>query len=126
MRDYLGSALLTYKIERPVVGGFDSEPLTLTELEVREVAPIFDNLSHEKRESLSRIGLLRGGRSKLKARIAERIASSYIYNLSHDSDYDTTYFNVVLEVNDHNGFAPFRLLVGLMSRDNCLSVIKLW
>jgi hypothetical protein len=126
MRDYLGSALLTYKIERPVVRGFDPEPLTLTELEVREDAPMFDNLSHEKRESLSRIGLLGGGRSKLKAMIAERIASSHIYNLSYDSEYDTTYFNVVLEVIDHNGFAPFRLLVGLRSRDNCLSVIKLW
>jgi hypothetical protein len=124
IRGDLKVVLFSYKIERRVFPGFEVDtefslnavsptPLPLTKFAVEIDERKFGYLTREKTESLRRIGLLGSDSSELQAMIAERIASNYIYNMSLDEEYDTTQFNIVLEIKAREGSAPFRVLAGL-------------
>jgi hypothetical protein len=140
LRDTPYDVLLSYKIERPVFTGFEYDtefslntvsptPLSLTECLIEIGERKFGYLAREKTESLRRIGLLRGDDPcKLQTMIAERIQSNYIYNLSYDTEYDTTQFNIMLEIIARESSVPFRVLASLkyLPHEKRLSLITLF
>jgi hypothetical protein len=120
---YLQGVLLSYKIERPVLEGFEVD----TEFSINAVNPNpipietftiefderkFEYLASEKAESLRKIGLLGGDLTSLRAMIQEKIASNYIYSMAYCEKHHTTQFNIILEATAPDT-KPFRVLVGL-------------
>ncbi len=98
---------LHYKIERGVYPGFESDilfalnsissmvvPLDECEVEV-EVAKL--RYLHGKKEgSMKRSGLLSLSREELQAKIRERLASNYIFNMAYTEEHETMKFITVL------------------------------
>jgi hypothetical protein len=121
---HLQGVLLTYKIERPVMRGFDEvdvefslnsvnpNPLPLEHFEIEIDEGKFDYIERERAESLRKIGIAPGNPAALKAMIREKIASNYIYSMAYTDEHDTTQFNIILE-GLPPGMKPFRVLVGL-------------
>jgi hypothetical protein len=121
---HLQGVLLSYKIERPVMRGFDEvdiefsinavnpNPLPLEDFEIEINERKFDYIAREKAQSLRKIGLSGGDPAALKAMIREKIASNYIYSMAYTDEHDTTQFNIILEFVPQ-GMKPFRVLVAL-------------
>jgi hypothetical protein len=84
-------------------------------------------LTREKADSLKRLDLLDKDADVVKAMIADRIHSNYIYNMSYDEAHGTSKFDIVLEVNSGGG-KRIRVMVALeyMPDDNELRVITLY
>ena len=131
--------LLSYKIERPVLLGFESDtglsinavsanPLPITDFQVRIDEDKFKHLANEKKGTIKRMGLFESDRSRLRDMISERLSSSYIYNMEHDDQYKITKFNLILEIHPTNGTRPQRVLVSLeyVSAERCLRLITLY
>lgn len=121
--DYEG-VFLSYKIERPVFPGFETdtefalnavspEPLKPSELELRIDQAKLEYLATVKEGSLKRIGLLNSDAATLKSLIHSKLSSNYIYNMSYEPTHQTTKFNVILEVSDPAREERFRVLVAL-------------
>lgn len=100
---------LSYKIERSVFPGFESDTLFSINAVSASVIPIrdceiqiedkkFQYLVENKTGKLKKAGLLSVRREDLEKLIRERIESNYIYNLSYLKEHDTIKFNTVIEV----------------------------
>lgn len=116
--------LLSYKIERPVVRGFEAD----TEFSLNAISPIalplgnfdieidprkFEYLSTEKAKSLEGLGLLGGHLDQLSEMIRERISRNYIYSMVQDYAHDVSRFNIMIEARPTDTELRFRALVGL-------------
>jgi hypothetical protein len=122
--NHLQGVLLSYKVERPIMRGFDEvdielslnainpNPLPLEDFEIEINEQKFDYLEREKAETLRKIGLSGGNPAALKAMIREKLASNYIYNMAHTDEHDTSQFNIVLEVAPPR-MKQFRVLMAL-------------
>ena len=134
---------LSYKIERPVYPGFETDTefslnainptfLPLSKLDIRVDIEKFKYLLTEKTGSLKRAGLIADTPENLKALIREKISSNYIYNLSYDKEHDTTKFDILLETppvdNSSSENTPIRIMVALeyMPTDQTLRLITLY
>jgi hypothetical protein len=115
--------LLSYKIERAVTTGFESDiefslnaihpnPLPLDDFEVIVEERKFEHLSKAKTESLRRAGFLDVGHEKLGKMIRAKIESNYVYSMRYLAEHGTALFNIMLEVSSAQG-KPFRVLAGL-------------
>jgi len=120
----LEGVLLSYKIERPVIPGFEVDtefsinainpnPLPMDSFSIEVADDKLEYLKGEKSESLARAGLNEIGVTGLQMLIAEKLASSYIYNLVYLQEHDVTKFNVILEIPSANNMRPTRLLAAL-------------
>jgi hypothetical protein len=69
-------------------------------------------LTREKADSLKRLDLLDKDADAVKAMIADRIHSNYIYNMSYDEAHGTSKFDIVLELGVR-GAKRFRVMVAL-------------
>jgi len=121
---YLKGVFLSYKIERPVLEGFEVDtefslnavnatplPLDFFSVEVEEAKIAY--LISNKADSLARAGMEKLSASELGERIKERISGSYIYNMTHDDDaHGVTKFNVILELSSPSA-EKTRLLAAL-------------
>lgn len=116
--------LLSYKIERPVVEGYETD----TEFSLNAISPIalplesceleidprkFEYLSSEKAKSLEGLGLLGGHVDQLKMMIQERIRGNYIYSMTQDDTHGVSRFNIMIEARPADTGRWFRALVGL-------------
>lgn len=112
LQSTLFDLFLSYKIERSVFPGFESDTLFSINAVSASVIPIrdceiqiedkkFQYLVDNKTGKLKKAGLLSVRREDLEELIRERIESNYIYNLSYLQEHDTVKFNTVIEV-----FAP--------------------
>jgi len=124
MQSMLFDMFLSYKIERPVIKGFETDtelsinsvnadPIPLSEFDILVDESKFGYLTREKIGTLKRSGLLDTGAAGLKQTIARKISSNYIYNMTYDDQYDTTRFDILLEVRPEDGDAAVRILVAL-------------
>lgn len=116
--------LLSYKIERPVVEGYETD----TEFSLNAISPIalplesceieidprkFEYLSSKKAKSLEGLGLLDGHVDQLKLMIQERISGNYIYSMTQDDTHGVSRFNIMIEARPADTGRWFRALVGL-------------
>lgn len=119
--------LLSYKIERPVVEGYEADTefslnainpiyLPLGDCEIEVDSRKFDYLAREKTKSLAGLGLLGGNAEGLKALIRERINANYIYSMVQDDKHCVSRFNLMLEAMPEDTNRRFRALVGLEYR----------
>jgi hypothetical protein len=124
LQSMLYGVLLSYKIERPVVEGFETDtefsinavsplPMPLSEFEILIEEDKFGYLAREKAHSLRKIGLLDGDLSRLKEMIATKISSNYIYNMCYDEEHNTTKFDIILEFNAADAPSRFRVMVAM-------------
>jgi hypothetical protein len=131
--------LLSYKIERPVFKGLETDvefsinavhpkPMPLSSLEIRIEDNKFGYLTKEKSGTLKRLGLLDHSVSDLKTKISQKISSNYIYNMSHDPKHKTTKFDILLEITPDGATSPTRILVAFeyMPNEKCLRLITLY
>lgn len=116
--------LLSYKIERPVVEGYETD----TEFSLNAISPIalplesceieidprkFEYLSSKKAKSLEGLGLLDGHVDQLKVMIEERIRGNYIYSMTQDDTHGVSRFNIMIEARPADTGRWFRAFVGL-------------
>ncbi|MBT9383487.1 hypothetical protein KM176_06425 [Pseudooceanicola sp. CBS1P-1] len=116
--------LLSYKIERPVVQGYEAD----TEFSLNAISPValplgncdieidprkFEYLSTEKAKSLEGLGLLGGNLDQLREMISERISHNYIYSMVQDDAHGVSRFNIMIEARPTATERWFRALVGL-------------
>ncbi|MGA7503096.1 MAG: hypothetical protein WBW57_03065 [Candidatus Sulfotelmatobacter sp.] len=124
LQSYLFGVLLSYKIERPVTDGFETDtefslnavnvsPLPFSDFEVRIDRAKFDYLLREKAGSLQKIGLLDANPSDLENTIKKKISSNCIYNMCYDDEHGTTKFDLILEMNRKDVQRRFRAMLAL-------------
>ena len=115
---------LSYKIERPVFGGFERDTdfainavsrnvLAIDEFKVQVDDSKLEYLRKKKVGSLKRSGLTQFTRPELEQLIRDRIRSSYIYNMTHNDEHQTTKFNILLEKKDKETGKIVKLLLSL-------------
>lgn len=118
----LEGVLLSYKIECPVLRGFevDSEmALNAISTDVQSVTAFDIEIDQRKLEYLHRekAGSLRGAGlwgaevDRLKDLIRDRLATNYLYGMTYVGEHDTAKFNVMIEASGPSG--SFRILAAL-------------
>lgn len=124
IRDMYFHLFLSHKIERRVRPGAEGDtrfalnaisgqPVPLAELDV-EVEKAKAKYVREKHGSgLARAGLIETSDEQLASIIKAKINDSYIYNLRYLEEYDSSLFNIMLEVSDPKSEKVTRLLAGL-------------
>jgi len=112
---------LSYKIERPVLPGDETDthfsanvisdapadPASY-ELEIGEAK--FDYLKDAKTGTLRRLGVLGSPKAGLEQLINAKLRSNYIYSLAYSDEFAVAKFNVVLELGPLDGGEPVRTL----------------
>jgi hypothetical protein len=109
LQSMLFDLFLSYKIEREVRRGFESDTLFALNAISRTVVPLGDcgvqieenKLNHllkKKQGSMKRAGLVGLTKYELELMIRERIEASYIFNLTYIEKYDLMKFNTVLNL----------------------------
>ncbi len=139
LQSYLFEVFLSYKIERPVLPGFETDtefsvnaisPTTtqFVGVEVRLDASKLGYLLAKKSGSLKRLGLLEASCDEIEGIIRKKLTSNYIYNLTHDEDYDTFKFNIIIEVKSRTSIDRHRVLVALkyLPSESSVRVITLY
>ena len=115
---------LHYKIERAVYPGWESDtlfslnsisstvvPLDECEVEVEEARLRY--LHQCKDGSMKRSGLLSLSREELQAKIRERLADNYIFNMTYMTEHETMKFNTVLNFKPEGVEKLVKLTVAL-------------
>jgi hypothetical protein len=115
---------LHYKIERAVYPGLESDtlfslnaisdtvvPFDQCEVEVEEAK--LEYLQKEKAGSMKKSGLLYFGKEELQAKIRERLASNYIFNMAYVPQHATMKFNTILNFKPKDTKKLVRLTVSL-------------
>lgn len=121
---YLEGTLLSYKIERPVIEGFEEDlefslnaisgsPLPFTDFKVCVGEAKLAYLKSEKAGSMARAGLENVSNIELAARIKEKVLDSYIYNMAFDAEHNIQKFNIIIELPSVEETKPVRLLAAL-------------
>lgn len=127
---------LAYKIERPVIPGFEVDTefslnavsdtvVPLSQLKVIIEESKLKYLQENKAGSLEMAGISTLDANTLAGLIKSKISASYIYNMLHIKEYNTTKFNLMLELGTGN---PVKLLAALEYRpqDSTLRLITLF
>lgn len=115
---------LSYKIERQVFDGFESDTTFSLNSITENVFDITDfkllveerKLSHllnAKRVSLERAGIANLTTNEVERLIKEKINGNYLYNLSFNKDHGTLKFNIIIETKRSDNNNPFKLTVAL-------------
>ncbi len=115
---------LHYKIERGVYPGFESDTLfslnaisnsvvPLEECEVIVEDPKLRYLQEQKEGSMKKSGLLPLTREEVQAKIRQRLAENYIFNMSYAPEHQTMKFNTILNFTPADVKKPIKLTVSL-------------
>jgi len=136
--DYMG-VFLSYKIERPVFPGFETDtefalnavsttPMALSDFRIEVEEAKLDYLKNQKAGSMARAGLTTVDSAGLAAIIREKVSHSYIYNMVFDAKHNVTKFNIIIELRDAESGKSTRLLAALEYRpaDKVLRLITLF
>lgn len=120
----LEGTLLSYKIERPVYPGFETDtefslnaisplPLPLDDFRVEVEKAKLEYIKIEKSGSVAKAGLEQISSEELANLLKSKISASYIYNLSVNEAHDATKFNVIIEMLHQDTGDPVRLLASM-------------
>lgn len=120
--NYFG-IFLTYKIERPVLGGDNTDieialnSVSAQVLPLQDFAVLLDEAKHgyllnEKLGKLKQAGLAAADRAQIEAIIQAKISASYIYNLKYLAEHNVMTFNIMLELGRSSGH-PTRITAAL-------------
>lgn len=123
VRSDLAGVLLSYKIERPVIDGFETDVdlsinavnanvSRLDEFEVQIADAKLDYIKKAKSGSMRHAGLGDVTTEELQRIVRTKLRSNYIYNMSYLADHKVTKFSIIIEVVDAGG-EPFRLMAAL-------------
>jgi len=115
---------LSYKIECPVIKGFEvdtemsilsiaKEASPLEQFVVEVEAAKHKYLQSQKRGKLKKAGIADLDRIDLARLVREKISSNYIYNLIYLEEHKVAKFNIIVEVPRHDGGDPTRLVASL-------------
>jgi hypothetical protein len=116
---------LSYKIERKIFEGFESdrtfslnsiteEVLNIENFEILvEENKLKNYLLIEKFSNLKRAGLHEMTTDQLEILIKDKIKDDYIYNLSFSSKYETVKFNIILEIDQGKLYEKTKILASL-------------
>lgn len=119
----LAGVLLSYKIERPVIDGFETDVdlsinavnanvSRLDEFEVQVADAKLDYIKKAKSGSMRHAGLGDVTTEELQRIVKGKLRSNYIYNMSYLAEHKVTKFSIIIEVVDAGG-EPFRLMAAL-------------
>ncbi len=121
--DYFG-VFLSYKIERQVFRGFESDTeLSLNaisnkilqidgfDIEIEDAK--YKYLLSDKYGKLKKAGIESFGKNQLANLIRSKISASYIYDLSYSHERNDAQFNIILEIPKTGGGYPTKIVVGL-------------
>jgi hypothetical protein len=135
----IADVLLSYKIERPVYPGFETDtefslnaislhPMPLKEFDVKVREEKLNYIKKKKKGSVKGAGLDAISAVELEKLIKAKISASYIYNLVFLEQYNIVKFNIIIELPPSNGLKPTRLLAGLeyMADQKALALITLF
>jgi hypothetical protein len=122
--DILYGVFLSYKIEREIFPGFETDTLFSLNAITQNVLDISDfellieenklaYLLNEKTGSLERAGMASLAIDQLELLIKNKIRSNYIYNLSYLPKSETIKFNILIEVSRSDTGGPMKLTVAL-------------
>lgn len=131
------SHFLSYKIERAIYSGFESDThfslnaISESVLQLSDLNVFIEDAKYEyllNAGKLIKSGLTQVGKAELADLIRSKIEANYIYNLRHMRDHNVRTFNVILEVPHSSGEDPVRVNVSLEYRpnDRILRVITLY
>jgi len=123
INDDLMGVFLSYKIERPVSKGFESDtelslnaistsPSSLADFEIEVADAKLKYVKENKVGSVERAGLENISAKELADLIRTKIAASYIYNLEFLDAHNVAKFNIILELETEHGERT-RLLASL-------------
>ncbi|VVO86058.1 hypothetical protein PS874_01927 [Pseudomonas fluorescens] len=123
LQQHLFSIFLAFKIERPLLKGFEVDAeLALNSISTQVVpyedfSVILDEakygyLIREKLGKLKMAGVDAADREGLESLIKSKISASYIYNLAYLEEHDVMKFNIMLEFERHAGY-PARMTASL-------------
>lgn len=115
---------LSYKIEREIFSGYESDTLFSLNAITENVLDISDfklvieesklgHLLREKADNLERAGMANLPLAELELLIKNKISNNYIYNLSYLPDSKTIKFNIVIETLRKDNNKPMKLTVAL-------------
>ena len=115
---------LSFKVERAVYPGFEVDTELSLNAVSQKIIPLQDcNLQLDDRKfgylksrkfgKLRKAGLDQLDREQLAELIKNKIAASYIYNLTFLNQYNVIMFNVIIEVPDPRGGHPTRFVAAL-------------
>lgn len=115
---------LSYKIERQVFDGFESDTTfalnSITEnvfdinnfnLHVEESK--MKHLLSVKRDNFERTGIANLTTREVEKLIKDKINSNYLYNLTFNKDHGTLKFNIIIETKRTDNNNPYKLTVAL-------------
>ena len=113
--------LLSYKIERPVLAGFErdqvhalnavsSRPQDIANCAVEIDERKLEYLNTAKTGTLKRLGVLGQPKATLEDLIRAKLRSNYLYNLHFRPDYSVATFNILLELQAVDTGAPVRVV----------------
>jgi hypothetical protein len=130
---------LSYKIERSVYEGFNSDTefslnsITTNVLDLSEFTLIvgtdkFEYLLREKSGILDQTGITNLSPADLEFQIKEKIKENYIYNLTFLKQHSTIKFNLILELKKLDTKRQMKLLVALeyMPNNKTLRLITMY
>lgn len=120
----IAGILLSYKIERAVFPGFETDtefslnaisrrPLPLDNFDVEVAEAKLTYIKKEKKGSVEKAGLENVSAAELEKLIKDKISASYIYNLVFNEKHNIEKFNIILELPSQWGLEPTRLLAAL-------------
>lgn len=120
----LAGVLLSYKIERPVLPGFEVDtefalnaisllPLPLDDFHIQVEEAKLEYVKSIKSGSIERAGLEAITSAELAELIREKILASYIYNLVFLEAHNVAKFNIIIEIPSGLLLEPTRLLAAL-------------
>lgn len=118
------SLFLSYKIERQVFDGFQSDTTFSINAITENVFDIADfkllveekklpYLLKAKADNMERAGITNLTIEEIETLIKEKISSNYIYNMTFLQDHGTLKFNILIETTRTDSNKPFKLTVGL-------------
>lgn len=124
VQSQLEGTLLSYKIERPVFPGFETDtefslnaispnpqPLDGFTIEVEKAKLKY--LKTKKAGSVAQAGLEQTSTRALSKLIRSKMSENYIYNMSFDAQHNVAKFNVIIELPRHAADGHIRLLASM-------------
>lgn len=138
LQDSYFSALLSFKIERPVFAGFEADSeMALNSIsdevfDIKDFQVVIDSAKHgyllgEKGGKLHKARLVEFDREQLAGIIQAKLAANYIYNMTFLDVYDVRKFSLMIEVEREDGGYPTRLAAAFeyLPQDRALRLITL-
>ena len=124
VQSQLEGTLLSYKIERPVFPGFESDtefalnaistnPQSLQDFAIEVEEAKLSYVKAAKSGSVAKAGLEEITSDQLAALIRSKLSTSYIYNMSFDETHNVAKFNVIVELPRPSDEGNVRLLASM-------------